>query len=83
VPSRRRTADEEDVTTPGTTPTATEETAAGLALAEALAEVARLHEDALATIAQLAETGDTPEEPVRLVRLAERPTVGHRDRAAA
>jgi hypothetical protein len=71
------------VTTPGTTATDAEDTAAGLALAEALQAVARLHDDAMATIAQLAETGDAPAEPVRVVRLAERPSVGQRIEAAA
>jgi hypothetical protein len=71
------------VTTPGTTATDAEDTAAGLALAEALHAVARLHDDAMAAIAQLAEAWDAPAEPVRVVRLAERPTVGQRIEAAA
>jgi hypothetical protein len=71
------------VTTPGTTATDAEDTAAGVALTEALQAVARLHEDAMSTIAQLAETGDAPAEPVRVVRLAERPSVGQRIEAAA
>ncbi|WP_138760402.1 hypothetical protein [Modestobacter altitudinis] len=71
------------MTTPGTTATDTEDTAAGLALAEALHAVARLHEDAMSTIAQLAETGDAPADQVRVLRLAERPTVSQRPEAAA
>ncbi|WP_216870516.1 hypothetical protein [Modestobacter excelsi] len=71
------------MTTPGTTATDVEDTAAGLALAEALHAVARLHDDAMSTIAQLAETGDAPADPVQVVRLAERPTVGQRSEAAA
>ena len=71
------------MTTPRTTATDAEGTAAGLALAEALSAVARLHDDAMATIAQLAETGDAPDAEERVVRLAERPTVGQRTEAAA
>ena len=71
------------MTTPGTTATDAEDTAAGLALAEALHAVARLHDDAMATIAQLAETGDAPADRVQVVRLVERPTVAQRAEAAA
>ena len=79
------------MTTPGTTDdvaTDVEETAAGLALAAGLDAVARLHDDALHAIAQLAEnwdadSGDADEDGVRVVRLAERPRVTQRTEAAA
>jgi len=71
------------VTTPGTTATDTEDTAAGVALTEALQAVARLHDEAMSTIAQLAEIRDAPVDQVRVVRLAERPTVAQRIEAEA
>ena len=71
------------MTTPGTTATDAEDTAAGVALTEALQAVARLHDDAMSTIAQLAETGDAPADRVQVVRLVERPTVAQRAEAAA
>ena len=74
------------MTTPGTTTdvaTDVEETAAGLALAAGLDVVARLHDDALHAIAQLAEDWDADEDEVRVVRLAERPRVTQRAEAVA
>ena len=74
------------MTTPGTTDdvaTDVEETAAGLALAAGLDAVARMHDDALHAIAQLAEDWDADEDEVRVVRLAERPRVTQRAEAAA
>jgi hypothetical protein len=68
------------VTTPGTTVTDAEGTTAGSALADALEVIARLHDEAMATIAALAETGDATE---RVVRLVELPSVGLRAEAAA
>ena len=63
-------------------PMAEDGTPAGDACAAALDAVARIHDDALATIARLAETWDAPED-VRVVRLAERPTVAQRAEPAA
>jgi hypothetical protein len=85
------TADTGDVTTQGTTDdraSAAEETAAGAALAAGLEAVARLHDDAMAVIARLAEgrepTGDDrAQDDVRVLRLAERPTVAQRAENAA
>jgi hypothetical protein len=85
VPDDRRTADEWSVTISGTTAdrtTGAEETAATAALAAGLDAVAQLYDDAMDLIAHLAETWDSPEE-VRVVRLAERPTVSQRVEAAA
>ena len=58
-------------------------TPVGDAFAAALDAVARIHDDALAAIARLAESWDAPDDDVRVVRLAERPTVAHRVEAAA
>jgi len=83
------TADTGDVTTQGTTDDlagTAEETAAGAALAAGLDAVARLHDDAMAVIARLAEGrgDDQAQDDVRVLRLAERPTVAQRvDTAAA
>jgi hypothetical protein len=74
------------MTTPGTTEDRLrddEGTAAGAALTLALEAVAALHEQALATIAELAATWDAPVDGARVLRLAERPGVGARARAAA
>ena len=72
------------MTTPGSTDAAAvEETPAGLALAAGLEAVGRLHDDALHSIAQLAENWDTDEEEVRVVHLAERPQVTQRAEATA
>lgn len=40
-----------------------------------LAAIARLHEEALAAIAALAESWEQPADPVRVLRTAERPAV--------
>jgi hypothetical protein len=85
------TADTGDVTTQGTTDdlaSAAEETAAGAALAAGLDAVARLHDDAMAVIARLAECqeaagDDQAPDDVRVLRLAERPTVAQRVDTAA
>jgi hypothetical protein len=78
------------VTTPGTTENPTTEvaaSAAGAALAEGLEAVARLHDEAMDRIAQLAEDGavpeDAPEDEVRVLRLLERPDVLQRAEPAA
>jgi hypothetical protein len=74
------------VTTPGTTPepdTAAEETAVGVALAEALEAVAALHADALAAVARLAETWDAPADDRRVLRMAGPPILAPRAGAAA
>jgi hypothetical protein len=84
-------ADTGDVTTQGTTDdlaSAAEETAAGAALAAGLDAVARLHDDAMAVIARLAEGqeaagDDQAQDDVRVLRLAERPTVAQRVETAA
>jgi hypothetical protein len=54
-----------------------------VALAEGLDAVARLHEAALDLIAHLAETWNSPDDEVRVLRLAERPAVSQRVEAAA
>ncbi|MBB3677176.1 hypothetical protein [Modestobacter versicolor] len=77
------------MTTPATTDDvvlAAEETPAGVALAAGLEAVAGLHDEALDRIAHLADTwaaADAPADEVRVLRLAERPTVGQRVEAAA
>jgi hypothetical protein len=80
VPIRSHTADDVDMTTDSTDEPMAEDgtTPAGDACAAALDAVARIHAEALATIARLAETWDAPEDDVRVVRLAERPTVAQR-----
>lgn len=45
------------------------------ATASGLAAIARLHDEALAAIATLAESWDRPADPVRVLRTAERPAV--------
>ncbi|MCZ2815232.1 hypothetical protein [Modestobacter sp. VKM Ac-2984] len=45
------------------------------ATAAGLAAIARLHDEALAAIAALAESWDQPADPVRVLRTAERPAV--------
>ncbi|GAA4732618.1 hypothetical protein GCM10023328_09920 [Modestobacter marinus] len=52
------------------------------ATADGLAAVARLHEEALAAIAALAESWEQPADPVRVLRTAERPAVVLRPGAA-
>ena len=87
----RPTADTGVVTTQGTTDDrvrAVEETAAGAALAAGLDAVARLHDQAMELIAHLADTWDQPAadgqgDGVRVLRLAERPTVTQRAENAA
>jgi hypothetical protein len=85
-------ADDDRVTTQGTTEdlaSAAEETVAGAALAAGLAAVADLHDDAMALISHLAETWDHPAaadeqgDGVRVLRMADRPTVGQRIETAA
>ena len=71
-------ADGTPVTTPGTTDTRTsdaEATAAEAAHLAGLETVARLHDEAMDLIAQLAESGDSPADEVRVLRMTERPTV--------
>jgi hypothetical protein len=48
-----------------------------------LAAIARLHEEALAAIAALAESWEQPADPVRVLRTAERPAVVLRPGSAA
>ena len=86
MPIRSRTADESIVTTPETTdvPVAVDDpTALDTAFAAALDAVSRLHDDALAAIAALADAWDTPADEVRVLRRAELPTVTQRVDAAA
>ena len=79
------------MTTQGTTEdlaSVAEETVAGAALAAGLDAVARLHEEAMELIAHLADTWDEPADDaqaddVRVLRLAERPTVAQRVESAA
>ena len=74
------------MTTPETTdvPVAVDDpTAVDTAHAAALDAVSRLHDDALATIAALAENWDAPTDGVRVLRRAELPTVTQRVDAAA
>jgi hypothetical protein len=86
-----RTAGSTDVTAEGTTEdvaSAAEETAAGAALAAGLDAVARLHDDAMGLIAALADgwdpsAADEGGDDVRVLRLAERPTVMQRADSAA
>ena len=85
---RSCTADEVSVTTPGTTDALVAEdepTTVETAYAAALDALSRLHDDAMASIAVLAGTGATsePDGEVRVLRMAELPTVTQRVDAAA
>jgi hypothetical protein len=86
------TADDHRVTSQGTTEDlagAAGQTAAGAALAAGLEAVADLHDDAMALIAHLSETwdhraaADEQGDAVRVLQIADRPTVGQRIKTAA
>jgi len=85
VPIRSQTADEQGMTSPAPTDdrAAAEGTPIDVAHAAGIDAVARLHDDALRLIASLAEAWAAPVEDVRVLRLAERPTVAQRDDAVA
>jgi hypothetical protein len=81
-----RDADERLVTTLATTDaliTEDEATAAEAAHIDGLEAVARLHEQAMARIAQLAEGWNAPADEPRVLRMTERPTVTQHVEAAA
>ncbi|MCZ2849319.1 hypothetical protein [Modestobacter sp. VKM Ac-2978] len=69
--------DEDDAVPFGPQTVVQEATTAGLAA------IARLHEEALAAIAALAESWEQPADPVRVLRTAERPAVVLRPGSAA
>jgi hypothetical protein len=86
VSTGSHTADKKRVTTLDMTDdlaTGDEGTAADVAHAAGLETIARLHDEALERIAHLHETWDSPEDEVRVLHLAERPTVVQRAEAAA
>jgi len=85
VPIRSRTADEVDMTTDTHDERIAEDglLPVGAAYAAGVDAVARIHDEALAEIARLADTWDSPEDDMRVVRLAERPAVALRTEAAA
>jgi hypothetical protein len=85
VPIRSRTADEVDMTTDTHDERIAEDglLPVGAAYAAGVEAVARIHDEALAEIARLADTWDSPEDDMRVVRLAERPAVALRTEPAA
>jgi hypothetical protein len=79
-------ADERSVTTPGTTDILTtddEGTANEAAHVAGLETVARLHDEAMDRIAQLADGWDSPADEGRVLRMTERPTVAQHLEAVA
>jgi hypothetical protein len=84
--TRSGTADKNRVTTLDMTDDLApgdEGTVADVAHAAGLETIARLHDEALDHIAHLHETWDSPENEVRVLHLAERPTVVQRAEVAA